>query len=130
MSIIHDLNNKVGPTQQKTSGLDPQQVERELSAAMDEVVLYSLPFPRAAEIWFKEHKRYIKPNTQKNYRAAIALLVAYLGDVIVKDIHVGHLRAYQEERSKKAGAYLLNAELGVLQMILKEARCWKPIADL
>jgi integrase len=124
------VNSKLGTTRQKTAGLDPVQVERELASAMDEVVLYSLPFPRAAELWFKEHKRYIKPNTQKNYRAAINLLVAYLGDVLVKDIHVGHLRAYQEERAKKAGPYLLNNELGVLQMILKEARCWKPIADL
>jgi integrase len=110
--------------------LSPDQISRELSAAMDEVVLYSLPFPRAAELWIEQHKRYIKLNTFKNYRAAIKLLTASLGDVLVKDIHIGHVRAYQAERSKKAGPYLLNMEVSVLQMILKEARCWKPIADL
>lgn len=99
-------------------------------AAMDEVVLYSLPFPRAAELWLEQHKRYIKPNTLRNYLAAIKLLHGCLGDVLVKDIHIGHIRAYQAERGKIAGPYLLNSEVGVLQMILKEARCWKPLADL
>lgn len=111
-------------------GLDPAQVERERLAAMDEIVLNSLPFGRAAELWLEQHQRYIKPNTIRNYKASIKLLYASLGDVIVQDIHIGHIRAYQAERGKVAGPYLLNSELSVLQMILKEARCWKPLADL
>jgi integrase len=97
---------------------------------MDEVVLFSLPFPRAAELWLEQHQRYIKPNTIRNYKACIKLLTANLGSVLIKDIHIGHIRAYQAVRAKVAGPYLLNGEVGVLQMILKEARCWKPLADL
>lgn len=110
--------------------LDPARVEQERVAAMEEVVLHSLPFPRAAELWLDQHQRYIKPNTLRNYRACVKLLTAFLGDTVLKEIHIGHIRAYQAERGKKAGPYLLNTELSVLQMILKEARCWKAIADL
>jgi integrase len=97
---------------------------------MTELPLSSMPFSEASAFWLEQHKRYIKLNTFKNYRAAIKLLTASLGDVLVKDIQIGHIRAYQVERGKKAGAYLLNTEISVLQMVLKEARCWKPIADL
>jgi len=113
-----------------SSQLDPLQCERELAAAMEELVLSSLPFSRAAFLWLDQHQRYIKPNTLTNYRASVKLLTAFLGDTIVKEIHIGHVRTYQAERSKKAGAHLVNSELSVLQMILKEARCWKKIADL
>jgi hypothetical protein len=97
---------------------------------MTELPLSSMPFSEASAFWLEQHRRYIKPNTLKNYQAALRLLAANLGDVIVQDIHIRHIRAYQVERGKKAGAYLLNTEISVLQMVLKEARCWKPIADL
>lgn len=97
---------------------------------MNEIQLAELPFSRAAELWLEAHRRYIKPNTLKNYSASLRYLTPAFGDVVVEKIHIGHIRAYQEERGKSVGAYQLNAELGVLQMILKEARCWKPIADL
>jgi hypothetical protein len=97
---------------------------------VNEIQLSDLPFPWAAELWLEAHKRYIKPQTIKNYRASLKPLLAILGDTIVKDIHIGHVRAYQAERGKTVAAYTLNGEVSVLQMILKEARCWKPIADL
>ena len=97
---------------------------------MTESPLSLMPFPEASAFWLEQHKRYIKPNTLKNYQSAARLLIANLGDVIVKDIQIAHVRAYQAERGKKAGAYLLNSEISVLQMILKEARCWESIADL
>jgi integrase len=110
-------------------GLDPAQVERERLAAMDEVVLNVLPFPRAADVWLAQHRKHIRPNTLKNYQDSVKRLKVFIGETVVKDIHIGHLRAYQDERRKKAGGYLVNGELGVLQMILKEARCWKEIKD-
>ncbi len=97
---------------------------------MNESQLSSMPFSEASAFWLEQHKRYIKPNTLRNYQKAIVLLAANLGDVLVKDIHIDHVRTYQAERGKKAGAYLLNSEISVLQMVMKEARCWKPIAEL
>lgn len=110
--------------------LDPQRCEEERLAAMEEIKLSSLPFARAAQLWLGQHQRYIKANTLRNYEAARKLLSRYFGDTLVRDIHVGHIREYQAERSKRAGAYLVNGEISVLQMILKEAKCWKEIAEL
>jgi hypothetical protein len=90
----------------------------------------SLTLAEAGPKWLQEHQRYIKPNTLRNYTATLTVLRANLGDITVKDIHIGHIRAYQAERGKSVGAYQLNGEVSVLQMILKEARCWKPKADL
>lgn len=97
---------------------------------MDEIVLHTLPFPRAAQVWLNQHKLYIKPITARGYQNAVNLLSIYLGNVLVQDIHIGHIRGYQIERRKKAGPYLVNAEVNILSMILKEARRWKAIADL
>jgi integrase len=97
---------------------------------VNEIQLGDLPFGRAAELWLDAHKRYIKPNTLKNYAASLRYLNPAFGDVIVEKIHIGHIRAYQADRGKSVGAYQLNGEVSVLQMVLKEARCWEPIAEL
>jgi integrase len=87
----------------------------------------SLTLAEAGPKWLEQHTRYIKPNTLRNYRACIKLLTAFIGDPLVKDIDIGHIRAYQTERSAKAGHYLINGELSVLQMILKECGEWDRI---
>lgn len=87
----------------------------------------SLTLAEAGPKWLEQHERYIKPNTIKNYKACIKLLTAFIGDTLVKDIHVGHIRTYQAERSAKAGHYLINSEMSVLQMILKECGEWDRI---
>jgi integrase len=50
------------------------------------------------------------------------VLRPFFGQSLLRDITIADMRRYQDERSKKAGAYLLNSELGVVQMILREAR--------
>lgn len=117
-------------TPRTTIGLDRTQCEKQKQDAMEEILLSSLPFPRAAKLWLGQHKRYIKGNTLRNYQAAVDLLSRSLGETLVRDIHIGHIREYQDERSKRAGASLLNGELSVLQMILKEAKCWKEIQEM
>ena len=89
----------------------------------------SLTLAEAGPKWLEQHTRYIKPNTLRNYRACIKLLTAFIGDTPLKDIQIGHIRAYQTQRDKKAGCYLLNSEISVLQMILKEAGEWKRISE-
>ncbi len=97
---------------------------------MNESPLSSMPFPAASAFWLEQHSRYIKPNTMKNYAGALKVLRPFFGEILLRDITIADIRRYQDERGKKAGAYLLNSEVCVLQMVLKEARCWKPIADL
>jgi integrase len=97
---------------------------------MTESPLSSMPLSAASALWFEQHSRYIKPNTARNYIGALKVLRPFFGEVLLRDITITDIRRYQAERGKKAGPYLLNSEISVLQMILKEARCWKQIADL
>lgn len=45
---------------------------------MNDIQLAELPFPHAAELWLDQHQhqRSLKPNTIRNYKACIKLLVA------------------------------------------------------
>jgi integrase len=96
---------------------------------MTENPLVSLPFSSASAFWFEQHSRYIKPSTAKSYAGAVKVLCRFFGEILLRDITIAHVRRYQDERRKKAGAYLLNSEIGVLQMILREARLWKNLEE-
>jgi integrase len=89
----------------------------------------SLTLAAAAPKWLASHHQYIRPNTIRNYRNAIRLLTESLGDILVKDVQIGHIRAYQAERGRKAGCYLINGEMSVLQMIMKEAGEWSRVKE-
>ena len=88
---------------------------------MTESPLSSMPLSAASALWFEQHSRYIKPNTARNYIGALKVLRPFFGEVLLRDITITDIRRYQAERGKKAGPYLLNSEISVLQMILKEA---------
>jgi integrase len=90
----------------------------------------SLTLEQAAPKWLEEHSRYLKPNTIRNYRRAITLLNAFMGDLRLQEIDVSHFRRYQDIRKRRAVCcYLINGELGVLQMILRQAGEWKRIVE-
>jgi integrase len=89
----------------------------------------SLTFAAAAPKWLKQHRRYIKPNTLRNYQAAAKLLAGFFGSIRLQEITVDHFRRYQEVRGENACAHSVNGELGVLQMILKQAGEWKRIEE-
>jgi integrase len=89
----------------------------------------SLTLADAAPKWLDQHQRFIRPNTIRSYIGAIKKLTEFMGSIPLKDIEIGQIRAYQVERAKKAGCYLINCEMSVLQMILKEAGQWKHIAE-
>jgi integrase len=87
----------------------------------------SLTLAEAGPKWLQEHSRLLKANTTRNYWAALKLLNASFGNLCLRDIDVGHLRRYQQERGEAAGPYLINCELSVLQQILKECGEWDRI---
>ena len=89
----------------------------------------SLTLSAAAPQWLSAHQQYIQPNTLRNYRSSICLLTAAMGEVLLKDISIEHIRTYQAQRSKNAGSYLVNGEVSVLQMILKHAGEWSRIRE-
>jgi integrase len=97
---------------------------------LEESELSSLPFARASALWLAEHRRYLKPNTIRSYDCAIKALLPFFGTITLKDIHIGNLRGYQDYRRPKAGGYRINGEIGVLGMVMQEARCWKSLKEL
>jgi integrase len=92
----------------------------------------SLPFSTASQIWLGNHGVYIKPSTLRVYRQYAGALNAFLGDIALSEIHVGHVRGFQRWRSEKACPTRVNAEVSsVLAPILKEINTWKAkIADV
>lgn len=110
--------------------------------------LADLPFKEAAEIWRKSRERYIKPKTFDLYRQFIKKgLEPFFGTMKLSQIHIGHLREYQEWRqlpheqtflSKdgsqrrrvfRAHASTINHELNCLSQILRRAGLWHTIKD-
>ncbi len=84
----------------------------------------SLTLAAAGPKWLAAHQQFIQANTLKGYRNSVRLLLNRMGELALTDIRIEHIRAYQAERSKVAGSYLINGELSVLQMILKQAGQW------
>jgi integrase len=91
--------------------------------------LSSMPFAAASTVWLERHSRYIRPSTEKGYVGALKVLMPIFGEIPLRDITIDHFRKYQDERRKKAGATLINSELGVAQMVLRAARLWKNIQE-
>jgi len=96
--------------------------------AMRATPLSELSLAVAGSIWLKEHSRYIKPRTISDYQQYLKSLQAFF-TMPLKDIHIGTIRLYQDERGKTAGAARINMELSALQQILKEAKLWTAIAE-
>jgi hypothetical protein len=91
--------------------------------------LASLSFSDAAEEWLVQHRRYIAARTIADYQQYIKALSQFF-KMQLSEIHIGHIREYQDWRGKAAGATRINAELSALQQILKEAGLWKDISGL
>jgi integrase len=87
----------------------------------------SLTLAEAGPKWLLEHSRLLKSNTTRNYQAALRLLNGSFGNLCLRDIDVAHFRSYQQARGEAAGGYLVNGELSVLQMIMKECGEWDRI---
>lgn len=80
-----------------------------------------LPFSDAYDHWLEIKAPEIRPRTLRGYRLAKKPLAVFFGALHLNEIHIGHVRAYQQERGKKAGPVLLNGECSCLGMVLEEA---------
>jgi integrase len=87
----------------------------------------SLTLAEAGPKWLQQHGRMLKENTTRNYRYALGLLNKSFGDLRLREIDVAQFRSYQQTRGEAAGPYLINGELSVLQMIMKECGEWDRI---
>ncbi|MBV9147280.1 MAG: site-specific integrase [Acidobacteria bacterium] len=91
----------------------------------------SLPFANAAEAWLNSRTmspgsraRYISARTLHDLQQYVRALNRKFAAAALKDIHIGLLREYQQERAQTCGANKINQELGTLIRIMKRARAW------
>jgi integrase len=94
--------------------------------AMNETPLAELSLAQAGSIWLKNHARYIKPRTLRDYEQYLKTLSAFF-TMPLSQIHIGTIRFYQEKRAEEAGHGRINMELSTLQQVLKEAKLWAAI---
>lgn len=95
--------------------------------AVQEAHISHFPFVRAAEIWLEQHRLYISQRTYSDYQEHLRRLDSFFGDILLDQIHIGHLREYQKLRMQSVGNEKINKELSTLQQVLKEAKLWEPL---
>lgn len=118
----------VSQTQIHTDGhVDCPVCERFRQSNMRAAAFGSLHFVEATEYWLNG-RRSISPETRRDYENCIKPLTPFFGQLVLTDIHIGHVQSYQDERSKKVGPVRVNRELGVvLAGVLDRAGLWEPI---
>lgn len=95
----------------------------------DPAELRTLRFPAAASRWLEFRKTKLKPRTWAGYEMHVEQLGRFFSDQVLKDIHIGHVKRYQDDRvananslwPEAANASYVNHQLCVLQMVLKHA---------
>jgi integrase len=103
----------------------------------DAAALASLPFQDAAARWLESRRAVLRDRTFYMYGHHLHTLDKFFGSTRVKDIHIGHVIAYQlarmenqEDRwTQKAGPSVINHELSVVQQLMKRAGEWGRIGD-
>lgn len=115
-------------------------------------------FSDAASVWLEARSyvapgaaraRFIRITTKNSYEAYIDSLGLFFAQLRLGEIHVGHIRQYQEARITGAapfirkrrpnrnepvapcpcGAKKVNQELSLLKMIMRRANCWTQELD-
>lgn len=112
--------------------------ERKLTKIVDPASMVRMKFEDAARVWFDANKARWKKRTAYGNRFGIEQLGKFFAGIRLDSVHIGHLLAYQEERTenpngrwkKKSGVSNTNHELYFLSQILKMAGLWAPFADL
>lgn len=110
--------------------------------ALEEADAKVLPFPQAADSWFKEKVQSVRPGTVGHYADCIRALKLFFGAMHLRDIHIGHIIEYRRERQAarmvigadgkerhvSVGPSHINQEVSTLKQILDRAGLWVPIA--
>lgn len=119
-------------------------------------ILPSSSFAEAAAIWLESRSatassraQFLRKSTRDSYRHYIESLDLFFGNLKLDQIHVGHLRQYQEARISGAPPFIrkrrpnknviagpcpaapkkVNQELSILKMIMRRGQCWTQELD-
>lgn len=93
--------------------------------AITPLQLRILPFRQAAQQWLeikKLHSR--KPRTLEMYAWYIKNLEKTFGDLLLSQVHIGHILEYQQQRRMTVGPSCVNHEINTLGQILRYADLW------
>lgn len=105
--------------------------------AMHATTWNELAFSIAAKEWLKLRKGKIAQGTFAGYEQYIKKLNCFFGELLLKEINIGHFLEYQEWRQldhpehkmRATGASYINHELNTVSQILHHAGLWAAIAD-
>lgn len=105
---------------------------------VDPAKLARMSFVDAASAWYEANRHRLRRRMAYGVHHGIKQLGKFFTDTRLDKIHIGHILAYQEERSsnsqgrwkKSAGASCVNHEVGYLAQILRTAGLWEPLAKL
>lgn len=90
-----------------------------------------LPFDTASLIWLRTHSQYIAPSSLRVYEQHRKALADFFGGLALEKFHIGHIRAYQEQRLQRVCPEMVNAEIGtILIPILAEVERWAPLSKI
>jgi hypothetical protein len=109
--------------------LDPASCERrriEIMNATSDVKL--MPLRQAGKIWLERHREHIAERTYKDYTFYLNTLCKDLGDLLLSQIHIGHVLEYRKKRQATAGAWCINHEIVTLKQVMDMAGLWDLIA--
>lgn len=155
---MQPYKNGISTTQHTLGHLDCPACEsaRTLTLAR---ISPGLLFSEAAALWLQSRSfnavpgsvsaRYIRKTTEVSYAQYVGSLNLFFSELRLEQIHLGHLRAYQEARVTGAAPFIrkrrpnknvvaapcpaspkkANQELSILKMILRRAGCWTPEMD-
>jgi integrase len=84
-----------------------------------------LNFDQAAQRWLEMKKLHTrKPRTIEMYEWYIRNLSKMFGELLLSQIHIGHVLEYQQQRRQVAGPSCVNHEINTLSQILRYADLW------
>lgn len=93
-----------------------------------------MTFTQAAPIWLELHRDQanISDRTYNDYQFYIRSLKRTFGDMMLSEVHIGHIVEYRKERQRKdpaqgkrgAGAWCINHEINTLKQIMEMAGLW------
>lgn len=91
--------------------------------------LKDLKFSDAAVVCLEDEIKFtaIAAQTHEDHETFTKRLNKFFGELLLKDIHPGHIRSYQKERAQTAGAELINHEVSWLSHVLDKAGLWKEL---
>jgi integrase len=157
--LSHLQQSSISPAIEHSFGhIDCPACERAKSVTLARIVP-SLAFVDASELWLSSRSldpairpargRFIRANTEKSYRQYVDSLRLFFGNLRLEEIHIGHLRSYQEARVSGAPPFIrkrrpnknviagpcpaapkkVNQELAILKTILRRAGLWTQELD-